>query len=71
MASAFSITLDFILKVLSQRFGEIKGFNSHVKEIQKRVHAGYISSVRRAELELFQAGKVRPLRDELTQRWAS
>jgi hypothetical protein len=54
----FAVTVTFILKLLSQRFSGVRRFGSYLKDIQQRVNSGYITSVRRAELELFQAGKV-------------
>lgn len=56
--SPFAITVSYILKVLSQKFNGVRDLDSRLKDIQDRVNDGYVSTVRRAELELFQAGKV-------------
>lgn len=55
---AFSITVNYIIQRLSQKFGTINNeLTPRLRAISQRVSHGYISTVRRLELELLQVGK--------------
>ena len=56
--SPFAVAMSYILRLLSQKFADVQGFGTHMKGTLERVNSGSITSVRRAELELLQAGKV-------------
>jgi hypothetical protein len=55
---ALEATIGYILKILCGKYQDTEGFVAQMKDIRKRAKAGSISSIRRAELELLQAGKV-------------
>ncbi|KAL0944441.1 zinc finger protein [Colletotrichum truncatum] len=55
--TAFTMTVNTVARMLCQNFSHASGLASKVKRFQKRISGGSIRSVRRAELELIQAGK--------------
>lgn len=57
--TSFTVTVNFVVTVLIQDFSDVEGLIAKLSGIHHRVADGSISSVRRAELELLQAAKVR------------
>ncbi|KAI1377649.1 hypothetical protein F4677DRAFT_43599 [Hypoxylon crocopeplum] len=55
--SAFAITADYIVRVLSSKFHHSEILLSKLEEVRQRVHTGYIITVRKLELAILQAGK--------------
>ncbi|KAK9422354.1 hypothetical protein SUNI508_04710 [Seiridium unicorne] len=54
----FSLTVDFIIQLLSKDFSEMNdSLAPRLRAIGQKVASGYITSVRRLELELLQTGK--------------
>ncbi|CAJ2513505.1 Uu.00g016240.m01.CDS01 [Anthostomella pinea] len=53
----FAITSNYIIQVLSQNFHDSQSLLPRLRVIGQRVHAGYIATVRKLELEVLQAGK--------------
>jgi hypothetical protein len=57
-SDAFTITVSYIIQVLGQNFEpEFPGLASKLKTVKQHVGTGYITTARRLELELLQAGK--------------
>jgi hypothetical protein len=54
---AFGVTIDFILNVLLQTFPDVNGLQGKLQGLHRRVADGSVRNVRKAELELLQAGK--------------
>ncbi|KAK8868005.1 zinc finger protein [Apiospora arundinis] len=55
---AFVITVDYITHFLSQKFGSPnEALASKLRALYTKVESGYISTIRRLELEILQAGK--------------
>ncbi|ORY65052.1 uncharacterized protein BCR38DRAFT_408795 [Pseudomassariella vexata] len=56
---AFAITVRYIVQVLNQTFPDVENqsLSQKLMAINQRVNAGYITTVRKLELELLQAGK--------------
>ncbi|KAK8052060.1 hypothetical protein PG993_003445 [Apiospora rasikravindrae] len=55
---AFVITVDYITRILSQNFGsQNDALASKLRALYTRVESGYITTIRRLELEILQAGK--------------
>ncbi|KAI2620094.1 hypothetical protein GGR54DRAFT_630594 [Hypoxylon sp. NC1633] len=55
--SAFQVTADFIVNVLISKFQYPQSISPKLREIGQKVHAGYITTVRKLELAILQAGK--------------
>ncbi|KAL7627684.1 hypothetical protein AAE478_001878 [Parahypoxylon ruwenzoriense] len=55
---AFTITADYIIRVLRSNFHGSDMLLSKLGEIGQKVHAGYITTVRKLELAILQIGKV-------------
>ena len=55
---ALLATARHVLEMLSQGFGDA-GLNERLREVYQRLSSGSISSVRKAEMEILQAGRVR------------
>ncbi|KAI0840752.1 hypothetical protein F5Y06DRAFT_229520 [Hypoxylon sp. FL0890] len=55
--SPFTITVDYIIQVLSSKYHESQMLLSKLREIGQGVHVGYITTVRKFELAILQAGK--------------
>lgn len=55
---AFAITANYILQFLSQTFHDSDRLLSNLRVVSQRVKNNAITSVRRLELEVLQAGKV-------------
>ncbi|KAI1098834.1 hypothetical protein F4804DRAFT_112267 [Jackrogersella minutella] len=55
--SPFTITVDYIIQVLSSKFHDSETLSSKLREIGQRVRVGYITTVRKFELAILQAGK--------------
>jgi hypothetical protein len=55
---ALLATARYVLEMLSQGFGDA-GLNNRLREVYGRLSNGSISSVRKVEVEILQAGKVR------------
>lgn len=55
--SPFIITTDYIIQCLELRFSNSKTLPSKLKEIGQKVRAGRITSIRKLELAILQAGK--------------
>ncbi|OTA63572.1 hypothetical protein K449DRAFT_28272 [Hypoxylon sp. EC38] len=53
----FTITVDYIIQVLSSKFHDAQMLVSRLREIGQSVHVGYITTVRKLELAILQAGK--------------
>lgn len=56
---AFSVTVGLVLSMLHREFGNAEGLSPKFSGLQQRVGNGGVSSVRRFEIELLNAGKVR------------
>ncbi|KAK7956120.1 uncharacterized protein PG986_005342 [Apiospora aurea] len=55
---AFVITVDYITRILSQNFGsQNDALASRLRALYTKVESGYITSIRRLELDILQAGK--------------
>jgi hypothetical protein len=54
---ALVATAKYVLEVLSQGFGDAQ-LNSRLREVYQGVSGGSISSVRKIEIEILQAGRV-------------
>ncbi|KAH6659611.1 hypothetical protein BKA67DRAFT_19989 [Truncatella angustata] len=55
---AFSITVNYIIQVLSQKFGPLsKDLVPKLRAVGQKVTSGYVTTIRCLELELLQAGK--------------
>ncbi|KAI1142429.1 hypothetical protein F5Y05DRAFT_226188 [Hypoxylon sp. FL0543] len=55
--SPFTITVDYIIRELSSKYHESQVLLSKLREIGQGVHLGYITTVRKLELAILQAGK--------------
>ncbi|KAI1416728.1 hypothetical protein F5Y13DRAFT_99971 [Hypoxylon sp. FL1857] len=55
--SPFTITVDYIIQVLSSKFHDSPTLLSRLREIAQGVHIGFITTVRKLELAMLQAGK--------------
>lgn len=56
---AFVITVDYITGILGQNFGsQNEALASKLRSLYTKVATGYITTIRRLELEILQAGKV-------------
>ncbi|KAI2473003.1 hypothetical protein F4781DRAFT_427760 [Annulohypoxylon bovei var. microspora] len=55
--SPFTITVDYIIRCLDAKFSNFKTLLSKLREIGQRVRAGHITTVRKLELAILQAGK--------------
>lgn len=56
---AFSITVSYMVQMLSQKFGALSDtLRPKLKSVSHKVSSGYITTTRRLELELLQAGKL-------------
>lgn len=58
--SPFVLTVIFMLTSLSQRYSAHPEFINSLKDLQQRVNSNSVSTTRRLDLELMQAGKVSP-----------
>ncbi|KAI1458069.1 hypothetical protein F4805DRAFT_426452 [Annulohypoxylon moriforme] len=56
-ATPFTITADYIIQCLDLKFSNSKTLSSRLGEIGRRVRAGHITTVRKLELAILQAGK--------------
>lgn len=57
--AAFVITVDYITRILGQNFGsQNEALASTLRALYAKVESGYITTIRRLELEIIQAGKV-------------
>lgn len=67
-ADAFTITVGYVVDVLSQSFGSgHPGLTTELGKVKQRVNSGELKTVRRVELGLIEAGKVSTLRTLGTQ----
>lgn len=65
---AFSITVGYVIDVLSQSFGSSHpDLITELGKVRQRVNAGELKTVRRVELDLLEAGKVSTSRTPATQ----
>lgn len=55
----FAATVNFVTAMLLEEFSDVEDLLPKLSGLQNRVQSGIISSVRRFELELLNAGKVR------------
>lgn len=55
---AFTITVNAVARMLCQEFPHARRLESKMQRLQKRISGGSVQTVRRAELELMQVGKV-------------
>ena len=71
-ANAFTITVGYVIDVLSQSFGSgHAGLITELGKVKQGVNAGELKTVRRVELSLIEAGKVSTSRTAATQATAS
>ncbi|KAI1770263.1 hypothetical protein F4818DRAFT_270598 [Hypoxylon cercidicola] len=54
---AFTVTVDYIVQFLSQKFYDSEILSVKLRGVGQRVRAGYITTVRKLELAILQAGK--------------
>lgn len=59
VSDAFSITVKYMVQILSQKFGTLSdSLRPKLQSISQRVTSGHITTIRRLELELLQTGKL-------------
>jgi hypothetical protein len=65
-SNAFPVTVSYIIQVLNQSFGpSSNGISQRLRAINQRAASGVITSIRRLELEILQAGKTSLTTEEL------
>ncbi|KAH9904139.1 hypothetical protein F4778DRAFT_83664 [Xylariomycetidae sp. FL2044] len=67
--SPFAITANYIISILTQTSYNSADLTTRLGGISQRVHAGYIVTIRRLELEILQAGKSSLAASDLFDRY--
>jgi hypothetical protein len=59
ISGAFTATVHFVLSIILQDYADVEGLPTKLSDLHQRVSSGLVASVRKVEIQLFNAGKVR------------